>query len=274
MKKILLASDGSHFSEGAFEFARCVNELEPILLTGVFLPQAQLANLWSYADGMTGPLFVPLVESGEESIVEENVERFKHLCEHNNIDYRVHKDYYDFALPELKKETRFADLLIIGSETFYANMGTEKPNEYLKEVLHGVECPVLLVPEKFKFPESNILAYDGSGSSVYAIKQFAYLFPGLCNNETLLVFSNEEGKKDFPDRIPMEELASRHFPRLTLFKLQLNPKKYFAAWISEKKGAFLVSGAYGRSGFSELFKKSFVNDVISDHQLPLFVTHY
>ena len=40
MKKILIAFDGTHFSDGAFEFARRVNELQPILLTGVFLPQA------------------------------------------------------------------------------------------------------------------------------------------------------------------------------------------------------------------------------------------
>jgi hypothetical protein len=36
MKKVILACDGSHFSEGAFEFARRLNELRPILLTGVF----------------------------------------------------------------------------------------------------------------------------------------------------------------------------------------------------------------------------------------------
>jgi hypothetical protein len=186
----------------------------------------------------------------------------------------VHKDYYNFALPELKKESRFADLLIIGSEKFYENMGIDKPNEYLKDVLHGVECPVVLVPEKFTFPESVILAYDGSDSSVYAIKQFAYLFPDLCRKETLLVYSNDDDKKDFPDKIEMEELAARHFRRLTLFKLQLNPKKYFATWINEKKGTILVSGAYGRSGLSELLRRSFINDVIAEHKLPIFITHY
>ena len=41
MKKILLAFEGSHFSEGAFEFARKLNELSPVQLTGVFLPQIE-----------------------------------------------------------------------------------------------------------------------------------------------------------------------------------------------------------------------------------------
>ena len=31
----------------------------------------------------------------------------------------MHKDLYEFAIPQLTTETRFADLMIIGSETFY-----------------------------------------------------------------------------------------------------------------------------------------------------------
>jgi hypothetical protein len=39
MKKILIAFDGIHFSKSAFEFAKKLNEVSPVLLTGVFLPQ-------------------------------------------------------------------------------------------------------------------------------------------------------------------------------------------------------------------------------------------
>lgn len=273
MKKIILAFDGTHFSEGAFEFARRINELQPILLTGVFLPQTELANLWSYAaGGMVGP-FVPLLETDESELVLQNIARFEKLCRGNNIDYRVHKDFFDFAIPELKKESLYADLLILGSEVFYENMGTDSPNEYLKDALHDVKCPVLLVPEKFAFPESIILAYNGKDDSVFAIKQFAYLFPELTNKQTLLVYANEEAEEDFPDKIQIEELAARHFSDLSFFKLDIAPRKYFSSWVAEKKSALLVSGSYGRSGISNLFKKSFVKDVIADHRLPVFIAH-
>lgn len=273
MKKILLAFDGDRFSAGAFEFARRMNEIEPILLAGLFLPQANYANLWSYADGVGGPLFIPLVESDVEELVQKNIERFEKLCRENNIDYRVHKNLYDFALPGLKKETRFADLAILGSESFYKNLGTGLPNEYLKDALHEAECPVLVVPEKYNFPESIILAYDGSESSVYAIKQFAYLFPELCTRDTLLTYAKAENN-GFPEESLIEELAARHFPNLTLFKMEVNPKKYFTAWVDEKKSPLLVSGAFGRSAVSQMFKKSFVSDVIRDHKLPVFIAHY
>ena len=124
MKKILLAFDGTNFSVGAFEFARRMNEVSPILLTGIFLPQAEYANLWNYGDAMVGPLLVPVVESSEEEKMEKNKTRFRKLCQDEGIDYRVHEDSFDFALPELKKETRFADLLSIGSESLYENMVT------------------------------------------------------------------------------------------------------------------------------------------------------
>jgi len=273
MKKILLAFDGTHFSEGAFEFAKALNESNKILLTGVFLPQVDYANLWSYSGGgISGPMFIPLVEGEDSEAVEKNIEKFESLCEKNDIEFRVHKDFYDFALPELKKETRFADLLIVGIESFYENLGTEEPNDYLKDTLHGVECPVIIVPEKFEFPKSNALSYDGSEASVYAIKQFAYLFPELANNPTVLVYVKEKGE-ELPDEINIEELSARHFSDLSLLRLQANAKKYFSSWMLENKGAILVSGAFGRSAFSRTFKKSFVTEIIKDHRWPVFISH-
>ena len=151
MKKIILAFDGVHFSEGAFEFARRLNELQPILLTGIFLPQAELANLWSYTDGMGGAFIPLLLDEESNEHVEKNINRFQKLCVGNGIDYRVHKDFYDFALPELRKESCYADLLILGSEVFYKSIGTEVPNDYIADALHQVACPVVLYLKNLNF---------------------------------------------------------------------------------------------------------------------------
>lgn len=271
MKKIILAFDGTHFSTGAFEFVRQLNETQPILLVGIFLPQTSLANLWSYAEGDRGS--IPLIEDYESEMVQENITHFESLCTKNGIEHRIHKDFYDLALPELVKESEYADLLILGSETFYENLGVSSPNIYLKDALHGVKCPVVIVPEKFDFPETIILAYDGTEESLFAIKQFAYLFPELTSKETVLVYASKKAGEDFPGELQMEELVTRHFSKLTLLKLDVDPKKYFRSWLSEKKSGILISGSYGRSGFSQLLKKSFVTDVISEHRLPVFIAH-
>lgn len=274
MKKVLIAFDGTHFSEGAFEFARGMNELNPVLLTGVFLPKVNYANLWSYAEGMNGPIFIPFVEGETEVEVEKSINRFESLCSKNNIDYRIHKDFTDFALPGLKKESRFADLLIIGSESFYESFTKGEPNDYLKDTLHEMECPVIAVPEKFNFPEMNILSYDGSESSVYAIKQFAYLFPELLSYKTVLVYAKSGIENKIPDEQYIEELAARHFTDLTITKLDINPKKEFAAWLGEMKTAILVSGSFGKTGFAGLFHKSFIIEILKSHSMPIFIAHH
>lgn len=273
MRKILLVFDGTNFSEGAFEFARRLNEKNKSLVTGVFVPQLDIANLWSYAPAGSGAVTVPLIEDEEARLVEKIIERFKELCGKEKIEYRVHKDFYDLALPELKKESRFADLIIIGSEKFYGNIGVDGPSDYLKDALHDAECPILIVPEKFNFPETNILSYDGGGSSVFAIKQFAYLFPEFLQNPTLLVYAKNEGNEEIPDVKNIKELAGGHFPDLEIMKLHQDSKEYFATWINEKKNSILISGSFGQSSLSRVFKKSFIKDVIKDHKMPIFITH-
>ena len=273
MKTILLAFDGTHFSDGAFEFARRLNEQSPLLVIGVFLSPINYANLWSYAEGVAGSSYIPLLEGGETIALQKNIARFESQCRHNDIDCRVHKDFTEFTLPALRKETRFADLLILGSESFYENLGINEPNESMIDTLHNSECPILIIPEKFEFPYTNILAYDGSDDSVYAIKQFAYLFPEFASNNTLLVYAKQDAERRLPDEEYIEELAARHFSDLDLLKLQVNPKEYFNTWIRNKKGAILISGAFSRSVISQIFKRSFVSDIIKDHKLPVFITH-
>jgi hypothetical protein len=274
MKKILLAFSGRHFSRGAIEFAEKLNEKTPILLTGAFLSHVDYANLLSYwGGGSAGPLFIPIAEGEDSDAVQENIKRFESYCLKNGIEYRVHKDFDDFALPELKKESRFADLLIISGETFYKNPGTDEPSEYLKEMLHGVECSVVVVPEEMQFPDTNILAYDGSAHSVFAIKQFAYLFPELTGNATVLIYANEKDNEELPDEANIEELATRHFSDLVVSRIHADPKNFFNSWLLEKKNSILVSGAFGRSGVSRLFRKSFVTEIIKKHNLPVFISH-
>jgi len=223
---------------------------------------------------MGGPVFIPLVEDADVEVMANNIVRFKNLCEKNGIEYRVHENGFDLSLPGLKNETRFADLLLIGDEAFYKNIGTDVPNAYLKDAMHHSECPVLIVPEEYSFPENVILSYDGSESSVFAIKQFAYLFPNLTELPALLITADaKRSDNDFPEQSNIQELAARHFSQLTFTKLGFDPYKYFSTWMINRKSSILVSGAFERSAFSEAIKKSFVSKIITAHQLPVFIAH-
>jgi hypothetical protein len=61
MKKILLAFDGKHFPENAFDFGRMLNEKEPIVLTSILLPEAVPSGILNYAYGSDFPVYTPLM---------------------------------------------------------------------------------------------------------------------------------------------------------------------------------------------------------------------
>ncbi len=272
MKKIILVFDGNHFSEGAFKMATFINEIEEVMVTGVFLQPIDYRDIVGYSSmGDGSPITVAPYQT-DESVTTKIVKTFENRCQHAGLEFRTHRDTDLFALQELQTETRFADLMILSSELFYDNIGSKQPNDYLKKVLHQSECPVLLVPESYKMPEKLILAYDGEEDSVFAIKQFTYLFPKLFNWETKLVTLEEEAET-LPHQELIEELAAKHFSNLTLEVVTTETRTTFPSWISEQEGSILVAGAYGRSELSSLFKKSFLSEVIEEHKIPVFIAH-
>ena len=272
MKKVIIPFSGSDFSRGAISFANTLHSIKPILLTGVFLPAVDYSRFLFFPTAFSAPAFVGMGESFEEEEVANSMQQFAEYCRKNMIEYRVHKDVYDSAIPELSKETRFADLMIIGSEMFYKNDGTYGSDDYIKDALHETECPVIIVPEKFNFPSHIILAYDGTASSVFAIKQFATLFPELCNRKTILLYAGAE-KNKIPDQLLIEELVSRHYRDLTITKLVAETRDDINDWFYPHKDALIVSGSFGRSGLSELFKQSFLMNIIREYRTPVFIAH-
>lgn len=273
MKKLIIALDGQHFPRGAFEFVKTINTRNKVLLAGVFLSPVDYSKIMAYT-GMEGVALMPeWVTRNEDDVpVNKNISLFKEACIAEGIEFRIHKDTDLMAISSLIEESRFADALLISSDLFYANVSKEQPNFYLEEVLKKSECPVLLVPENYEEPGQVLLTYDGSESSVFAIKQFAYVFPELAKKETVLL-SISDHEDDLPEYSLITELVSRHYPNLKIQNLHLKNKKDFTEWMMAKPNSFIVMGAFARSLFSQLFKKSFASDVIQEIKMPLFISH-
>lgn len=273
MKKLIVALDGQHFPKGAFEFAKDINIKAKVLLAGVFLSPVDYSKVMAFT-GMEGVTLMPewLTRNDDDVLVNKNIRIFREACTAEGIEFRIHKDTDLMAISSLIEETRFADALLISSDLFYANVSQQQPNFYLEEVLKRSECPVMLVPEEYQEPGQVILTYDGSESSVFAIKQFAYVYPELAKKETILL-SITHNEDELPEYSLVTELVSRHYPNLKLQSLHMKSKKDFTEWMKAKANSFIVMGAFSRSVFSQLFKKSFASDVIHDIKMPLFISH-
>lgn len=273
MKKLILALDGKHFPHGAFEFIKSINNKNKVLLAGVFLSPVDYSKVLAFT-GMEGVAIMPdwLMRGEDDVIVNRNVNAFEEACVAEGIEYRVHKENNLMAIASLIEETRFADALLVSSDLFYENVQKEQPNFYLEEVLKKAECPVMLVPEGYKEPVQNILTYDGNESSVFAIKQFSYVFPELGKNETVLL-SVADRHEELPEYSMIAELVSRHYPNLKIMSLPLGNRNEFAKWIKTQPVSNIVMGSFSRSLFSQLFKRSFASTVIHDIRMPIFISH-
>jgi hypothetical protein len=141
--------------------------------------------------------------------------------------------------------------------------------------LRNAECPVILTPNEFENPEEIVFCYDGSASSVFAIKQFTYLLPEFGNRKVLFLEVNKSGKEEFDDnhRRIMEWLRA-HYHSVYYQILKGNSKDELFNYFFMKKKKMIVMGAYGRSLLSNLFRKSNADVIMSSVDLPLFISHH
>ena len=190
------------------------------------------------------------------------------------MSYSVHHDR-DTAIHELLHESIYADLLIVNSsETLTAY--TEKiPSEFIGDLLSHVQCPVLIVPQRFKPIEKLVLLYDGEPTSVHAIKMFSYMLASLKQTPTEVI-SVKDGNQTriIPDKKLMKEFMKRHFPNAVYSVFKGLPEMAIVDHLKkQKENSLVILGAYRRSTVSRWFRASMADVLMRDLKLPLFIAH-
>lgn len=273
MKKILFLCDGDHFSEGSFRLIKQMREQEPVFVKGFFFTPIDMDRLISISYVQTAEPFVELKEM-ERELIEKSKGKFIEQCESSRIKYHIQDKPEEWNKELFAKESRFADLVVLSEELFCLNISDNQPNLFMHEALRLAECPVLIIPENFKSIDRIAVAYDGGRESVFAIKQFSYLFPQCAELPAEFVYVKENGSGGIPDADLLEEYSRLHFNSVGVSRLHFDEKKYFNSWLEEKKNVLLVTGSYSRSTVSSLIKWSFTDRVIKEHASPVFIAHH
>jgi hypothetical protein len=272
MKKLLFICDVNNFSSGAFSFLEDLYKNVPFLLTGAFFHSVNLDVLMPTALAFSADPLVAYTDSDVEA-VNSSIRQFEQKCQHNGFEYRVHEESECFKLKDVVRETRFSDAVVISEKLFFSHIEAEQPNSYMKELLHTSECPVIVIPEDYSPIAQVTIAYDGKKESVFAIKQFCYLFPHYTHLPTEIVYWVDKTDDEIPNLEYLEEFAARHFDNLNFKELFFDRKKYIAGWSRKNRNTIFVSGSYKRSWFSTLFKESFVDDMIKNGSPNIFIAH-
>lgn len=270
MKKILLPLNGDHYPQELLDFVCTLHPLGPVLLTAAISPVSDYASMLE--SELPGAIPAPADGDGEQ-IARRLCRRVERACEDFGIPCKVHLDREDFALPCLRKESRYSDLLLLSGRHFFEERDSVQPNGWMKDILHRAECPVLLLPGKTGLPGEVILAYDGSAESVFAIKEFAHLFPEFSAVQTTLVYIDDKIDAKIPEEVSIRELGRLHFKKFRVLKLRMKSADFYDTWIGMMTNPWLVTGSFGRSALSQVFRGSFSEELIRRHEVPVFVAH-
>ena len=276
-KKFLAVFDGLKFSQSTLDYAIQLSTQTNALLVGVFLDEYlyrsynmnKILNSNKNAEQLMKAL-----DAEDQQKRDEAVKLFEQACNKAGIDYSLHRNT-GIAIQELKEESIFADLIIINDGETFNRFSVNPPTRFIKELLGDVQCPVLIVPDKFQAVDKITLLYDGGPSSVFAIKMFSYLFNQL-TEIPVEVFTVKE--KSSGTHVPanklMREFIKRHFPKATFVVEKGEPEEEVLGYLRYHKGNDLVVlGAYRRSEISRWFKTSMADILMKELNTPLFIAH-
>ena len=278
MKKFLAVIDGYKISKSTMDYSIQLTQAANAHLVGVFLDEFIYRSYSAYKVMTTYKNYDDVIKGFDEKDKkkrDEAVLQFQRACEKAKIKFSIHRDK-NIAIQELKHESMFADLIIINEYETFTKYKEQPPTRFIKDLLNDVQCPVLVVPDKFKPVDKIVLLYDGGPSGVYAIKMFSYLFGNLQDLpvEVYTVKEKSITNLHLPDSKLMREFIKRHFPKAGYTVNKGNAEEQILGYLrNHKENELVVLGAYRRSELSRWFKTSMADILMKELDTPLFITH-
>jgi hypothetical protein len=266
MKRILFVTNGESPNIKCLEFACFLAQMNSADLTGVLIDNSDLEVV---PEGHNGNKSV----QGAKMSMSETARVFKEHCDQKNIPFNIYKIQGD-PVHEIVNESRYSDIMIM-DPAVSAYAGEEAPSNLLKEILAKIECPVIVSPHNFERIEEIIFCFDGSDSSIFAMKQFTYLIPQMKEQRVSLLEVNHADHKEFSTaHKKMAEWLMAHFDNIMNIQLKGDVRKELLTYLGSQKDKLVIMGAYGRSQLSQFFRRSTADVLIRDIDLPFFITHY
>ncbi|MCF3107641.1 universal stress protein [Niabella sp. CC-SYL272] len=277
MKKYIVAFDGLKYSESARDYAIQLAKQNNAHLTGIFLDDFmhhsyKVTELLKQGGDFEAKR--KKHDQKDEKTRNQSLADFENACRDAAINHSIHRDKC-VAIQELLHESTFADLLLIDSTETFTSYTEKTPSLFIRDLLSGVHCPVVLVPHTFNPINKLILLYDGAPSSVHAIKMLSYTLDALKQLPTTIVTVNTVDETfHLPDHKLLKEFLKRHFPKVQYTVLKGTPETEIPQYLEQaKNGAFIALGAYSRGAVSRWFRVSMADVLMKEMKYPLFVAH-
>lgn len=278
MKKFLAVFDGYKMIKSTLDYAIQLTQVANAHLVGVFLDEfiyrsynvvKVMKTYENYEEKMKE------LDAKDKKKRDDAALQFQKVCSKAGIHFSIHRDR-GIAINDLKRESMFADLMVINEFETFSKYKQESPTRFMKDLLGDVQCPVLVVPDNFKAVEKIVLLYDGGPSSLYAVKMFSYLFGSFMDVpvEVFTVKDHSKASSGLPNNKLMREFIKRHFPKASYTIVKGIAEKQIVGHLRKyKENELVVLGAYRRSELSRWFKTSMADTLMKELDTPLFIAH-
>ena len=277
MKKIIAAFDGLKYSESTRDYSIYLAKQTNTHLVGVFMDDPTYTSYKIYdlivKEGVSEDRLKKF-EKTDKDTRDRAAENFETACQQAGLEYKVHHDRKT-AIQELKHESIYDDLLIIDAKETLTHYAEKLPTSFIRDLLSDAQCPVLLVPSKFKPIQKIILLFDGEPSAVHAIKMFSYLLPQLKHLDTEVISVNPaDTTLHIPDNKLMKEFMKRHYPKANYTVMKgLAEDEIVKHLRKQEENTLVVLGAYRRGTVSRWFRESMADILMKEVKMPLFIAH-
>lgn len=280
MKKITLIFNALAYRPGMLKLVTEITNLSDCTTTALFILDNSGMSQAPELRMVAGQAYVEEVVLTDEEImnnrsaIDKTIALFRDECAQYKAVCDIKIETGD-ALDIIRSRSRFSDLLIASPLLTFSG-DTKVPTDFIGELLPQAECPVILCPEEQVKIKEVTLAYDGSKSAMYAIKQFFYLNPQYRDCKVKVLRINEDdGPNDNPTDNQFRDWMSVHCPSYSFVIMMGNASdillRYFLDNLDNDK--MLVTGAFGRSAISRFFRRSTADLVLKAADIPVFVSH-
>ncbi|ANE49569.1 universal stress protein [Flavisolibacter tropicus] len=274
MEKILLIMNSHKADTKIIDFGCYIALLTESKLTGVLVEDTTL-ELASHDHQQS--YYRKVKVRDDQSILMDSdqlMRYFSQECRLRGISSIIYSDKGS-PMEEVLYESRFADLMIVTPNLFNKSTKEEIPSTFVKKILSKAECPVVVAPNEFKGIEEIVFCFDASASSLFAIKEFTYLFPQFQSKKiTVLEVRNDILEEMGEDVAKTREWLEAHYQNVHFRFLEGDVKDELFTYFLLKKDTFIVMGSFGRNMISQLYKKSASETIIKTIDLPIFITHH
>jgi len=279
MEKIILVVFGANLAPNALNFACYLSGMGRSRLTGYFFEDDKYEDTPVMKKAWGFP-YVETIVAGDtqdgisrKAKTENNMKVFMETCGKKGMLTTALR-CKPSGIDEIVAESNFADLLIIDAASFDDSDEQEFPSDVVRKILASALCPVVIAPASHSPIEEIVFCYDGSPSSVYAMKQFVYLFPDQDSARATVVQANEAEKIPENEKKRVMQWLSRHYNYADFIALKGDGENELLNYLLKKKHAMVIMGAYGRNMISRFFRQSHADLLIKTLAYPVFIAHH